>query len=69
MLDGIFEEDEIAFKDLSMAQFLCGRLCIWDRPKIKKEEIKARQYLLKKSGKKINQNWASKNQMRFTRIF
>ena len=48
MLDGVFEEDEIAFKDLSMAQFLYGKLCIWDRLKIKKDEIKARQYLLKK---------------------
>ena len=48
MLDCVFEDDEIPFKDLTMAQFLFGELCIWDRPKTKQCEIKTRQYLLKK---------------------
>ena len=48
MLDGVFEDDEIPFKDLTMAQFLFGELCIWERPKTKQCEIKARQYLLTK---------------------
>ena len=48
MLDSIFEGNEIPFKDLTMAQFLYGELCIWERPRTKPVEIKARQYLLKK---------------------
>ena len=48
MLDGVFDYDEIPFKNLTMAQFLYGKLCIWDRPKISLSETKARQYLLKK---------------------
>ena len=48
LLDGVFDEDEILFKDLNMAQFLYGELCIWDRPSVKKDELKARHYLLKK---------------------
>ena len=45
MLDGVFE-DEIPFINLAMAQFLYGELCIWDRPKTKPVEVKAKQYLL-----------------------
>ena len=52
MLDGVFENDEIPFKDLTMAQFLYGELCIWERPKTKPVETKARQYLLRKMVKK-----------------
>ena len=48
MLDGIFEEDEIPFKNLTMAQFLYGELCIWERPKPKPVKVRTRQYLLKK---------------------
>ena len=48
MLDGISEDDEIPFKDLTMAQFLYGEVCIWKRPITKPVEIKARQYLFKK---------------------
>ena len=54
MLDGIFE-DEILFKSLTVAQFLYRELCIWERPKTKPNEIKARQYLLKKCSK-MSQN-------------
>ena len=55
MLDGVFEDDEIPFKNLTMAQFLCGELCIWERPKTKPTEGKARKYLLKKM-LKMSQN-------------
>ena len=48
MLDGIFEDEEIPFKELTISQFLCGELCIWDRPKTNRHEIKARRYLIKK---------------------
>ena len=46
MLDSIFEDNKIPFKNLAMAQFLYGELCIWERPKTKPVEVKARQYLL-----------------------
>ena len=39
MLDGVFDEEDISFKELNMSQFLYGELCIWDRPLIKKEEL------------------------------
>ena len=33
MLDGIFDEDEISFKELTLSQFVYGELSIWQRPK------------------------------------
>ena len=48
MLDGMFDEDEISFKDLILSQFICGELCIWQRPKTSTRERKARENLLTK---------------------
>ena len=48
MLDGMLDDEEIPFKELTISQFLYGELCIWDRPKTNRHEIKARRYLIKK---------------------
>ena len=48
MLDGVFDDDEIEFKNLTLAQFLYGELCIWEKPTLNKNELKARIYLVKK---------------------
>ena len=48
MLDGIFDKDEISFKELMLSQFVYGELCIWQRPKTSIKERKAREILLKK---------------------
>ena len=48
MLDGIFDKDEISFKELTLSQFVHGELCIWQRPKTSIKERKARDILLKK---------------------
>ena len=48
MLDGVFDDDEFKFKNLTLTQFLYGELCIWEKPKLKKDELKARLYLMKK---------------------
>ena len=48
MLDGIFEEDEIPLKELTMSQFIYGELCIWQRPRSSKLEWKAREVLLQR---------------------
>ena len=48
MLDGMFDEDEISFKDLTLSQFIYGELCMWQRPKTSMKERKAREILLKK---------------------
>ena len=38
MLDGVFNDDEIPFENLTMSQFLYGELCIWKIPKSKKKK-------------------------------
>ena len=48
MLDSVFDDEDISFKELTMPQFLYGELCIWDRPSIKKDELNTHHYLLKK---------------------
>ena len=48
MLDGIFDEKEICFKDLTLSQFVCGELAIWQHPKTSKVEQKAREILLQR---------------------
>ena len=53
MLDGNFDEDEVSFKEFTLSQFICGELCIWQRPKTSIKERKAREILLKKVVKKL----------------
>ena len=48
MLDGIFDEDEISFKELTLSQFIYGELSKWQRPKTKNVECKTRELLLQR---------------------
>ena len=60
MLDGIFDKDEISFKELTLSQFIYGELCIWQRPKTSIKERKAREILLKKVIKNEPKLWFAK---------